>query len=117
MSTRKSIIPKFMKDNPNDTFQFLLPLRIALDEDKYSNSYYEVVVKNITKDEVFKYQVSPELLFTHYQLLEYYKNGKKVDNNYHEEKSFIIDSKTINENNLRKLEDILDKESIGILLG
>ena len=100
MSTRKSIIPKFMKDNPNDTFQFLLPLRIALDEDKYSNSYYEVVVKNITKDEVFKYQVSPELLFTHYQLLEYYKNGKKVDETYYpEEKSFIIDSKNINENN------------------
>ena len=118
MSTRKSIIPKFMKDNPNDTFQFLFPLKIALDEDKYSNSYYEVVVKNITKDEVFKYQVSPELLFTHYQLLEYYQNGKKVDRKNHiEEKSFIIDSKNINENNLRKLEDILDKESIGILLG
>lgn len=118
MSTRKSIIPKFMKDNPNDTFQFLFPLKIALDEDKYSNSYYEVVVKNITKDEVFKYQVSPELLFTHYQLLEYYQNSKKVDRKNHiEEKSFIIDSKNINENNLRKLEDILDKESIGILLG
>ena len=54
MAKKRSIIPEFMKDNPNDTFQFLLPLRIALDEDKYSNSYYEVVVKNITKDEVFK---------------------------------------------------------------
>ena len=52
MSTRKSIIPEFMKDNPNDTFQFLFPLKIVLDEDKYGNSHYEVVVKNITKNKV-----------------------------------------------------------------
>ena len=52
MATRKSIIPEFMKNNPDDTFQFLFPLKIALDEDKYGNSHYEVVVKNITKTEV-----------------------------------------------------------------
>ena len=51
MSTRKSIIPEFMKNNPDDTFEFLFPLKIALDEDKYGNSHYEVVVKNITKNE------------------------------------------------------------------
>ena len=118
MSTRKSIIPEFMKNNPDDTFEFLFPLKIALDEDKYGNSHYEVVVKNITKNEVFKYPVSPELFFTHYQFLEYYKNGKKVDRkNNIEEKSFIIDSNFINENNLKKLKDLLDEDTIGILLG
>src|SRR5574344_23392 len=119
MSTRKSVIPEFMKNNPDDTFQFLFPLKIALDEDKYGNSHYEVVVKNITKNEVFKYPLSPELFFTHYQFLEYYKNGKKVDrqNNIEEEKSFIIDSSFINEYNLKKLKDLLDEDTIGILLG
>lgn len=120
MSTKKSIIPEFMKDNSDDIFQFLFPLKIVLDEDKYSNSHYEVVVKNITKNEVFKYQVSPELLFSHYQFLEYYKNGKKVDkykNEFVEEKSFIIDTKFINRNNEKKLKDILDDKSIGTLLG
>ena len=118
MSTRKSIIPEFMKNNPDDTFQFLFPLKIVLDEDKYGNSHYEVVVKNITQNEVFKYLVSPELFFTHYQFLEYYQNGKKVDRkNNIEEKSFIIDSNFINENNLKKLKDLLDEDTIGILLG
>ena len=118
MATRKSLIPEFMKNNPNDTFQFLFPLKIVLDEDKYGNSHYEVVVKNITKKEVFKYPVSPELFFTHYQFLEYYKNGKKVDRKSNiEEKSFIIDSNYINENNLKKLKDLLDEDTIGILLG
>ncbi|MGJ0309998.1 hypothetical protein [Aliarcobacter cryaerophilus] len=107
MSTRKSIIPEFMKDNPDDTFQFLFPLKIVLDEDKYGNSHYEVVVKNITQNEVFKYQVSLELFFTHYQFLENYKNGKKVDRkNNIEEKIFIIDSNFINENNLKKLKEL-----------
>ncbi len=118
MATRKSIIPEFMKNNPDDTFQFLFPLKIVLDEDKYGNSHYEVVVKNITKNEVFKYPVSPELFFTHYQFLEYYQNGKKIDRkNNIEEKSFIIDSNFINENNLKKLKDLLDEDTIGILLG
>ena len=118
MATRKSIIPEFMKNNPDDTFQFLFPLKIVLDEDKYGNSHYEVVVKNITQNEVFKYPVSPELFFTHYQFLEYYQNGKKVDRkNNIEEKSFIIDSNFINENNLKKLKDLLDEDTIGILLG
>lgn len=31
MSTKKSIIPEF-KDNPDDIFQFLFPLKIVLDE-------------------------------------------------------------------------------------
>ncbi len=118
MVDKKSIIPKFMKDNPDDTFQFLFPLRMVIDEEKYGNSHYEVVIKNITKNEVFKYEVSPELLFTHYQLLEYYKNGKQIDNKYTpEEKSFIIDSRNINEFNLTRLGNLLDEQSIGTLIG
>ncbi|MBF7070734.1 hypothetical protein [Aliarcobacter butzleri] len=120
MATKKSIIPEFMKDNPDDIFQFLFPLKIALDEDKFGNSHYEVVVENISKKQLFKYNVSPELLFSHYQFLEYYQNGKKVDkykNEFVEEKSFKIDTKFINRNNEKKLKDILDDKSIGTLLG
>ncbi|MFY4818404.1 hypothetical protein ACOTWJ_09240 [Aliarcobacter butzleri] len=120
MSTKKNIIPEFMKDNPDDIFQFLFPLKIVLDEDKFSNSHYEIVVENISKKQLFKYNVSPELLFSHYQFLEYYQNGKKVDkykNEFVEEKSFIIDTKFINRNNEKKLKDILDDKSIGTLLG
>ncbi|WP_323585156.1 hypothetical protein [Aliarcobacter butzleri] len=120
MSTKKNIIPEFMKDNPDDIFQFLFPLKIALDEDKFGNSHYEVVVENISKKQLFKYNVSPELLFSHYQFLEYYQNGKKVDkykNEFVEEKSFKIDTKFINRNNEKKLKDILDDKSIGTLLG
>ncbi|MFY4742266.1 hypothetical protein ACOTVT_02880 [Aliarcobacter butzleri] len=120
MSTKKNIIPEFMKDNPDDIFQFLFPLKIVLDEDKFSNSHYEIVVENISKKQLFKYNVSPELLFSHYQFLEYYQNGKKVDkykNESVEEKSFKIDTKFINRNNEKKLKDILDDKSIGTLLG
>ena len=79
MATKKSIIPEFMKDNPDDTFQFLFPLKIVLDEDKFGNSHYEVVVKNMSKDQIFTYQVSPELLFTHYPLCKSFKNGEKTE--------------------------------------
>ena len=47
MANKKSIIPEFMKDNPDDIYQFLLPLKIVLDEDQFGNSHYEVVVENI----------------------------------------------------------------------
>ena len=79
MATKKSIIPEFMKDNPDDTFQFLFPLKIVLDEDKFANSHYEVVVKNMSKNQIFTYRVSPELLFTHYPLCKSFKNGEKTE--------------------------------------
>lgn len=50
MAKKKSIIPEFMVNNPEDTFQFLFPLQIVLDEDKFGNSHYEVVVKNMSKN-------------------------------------------------------------------
>ena len=81
MAKKKSIIPEFMVNNPDDTFQFLFPLQIVLDEDKFGNSHYEVVVKNMSKNQIFTYRVSPELLFTHYPLCKSFKNGAKMDVN------------------------------------
>jgi hypothetical protein len=63
--------------------------------------------------------MSPELLFTHYQFLEYYQNGKKVDRNKKEfvdEKSFIINTRLINKGSEKKLNDILDNNTIKSLL-
>ena len=120
MATKKSIIPEFMKDNPDDTFQFLFPLQIVLDEDKFGNSHYEVVVKNMSKNEIFTYQVSPELLFTHYPLCKSFKNGEKTEKYLNKDiidKSFTINTKLVNEFNSKKLNDILDEKTIGTLLG
>ena len=120
MAKKKSIIPEFMVNNPEDTFQFLFPLKIILDEDKFSNSHYEVVVKNIDSKEVFTYEVSPELLFTHYPLCKSFKHGEKIEKNSNKDiidKSFSINTKLVNEHNLKKLADILDDKSIGTLLG
>ena len=102
MATKKSIIPEFMKDNPDDTFQFLFPLKIVLDEDKFANSHYEVVVKNMSKNQIFTYRVSPELLFTHYPLCKSFKNGEKTEKYLNKDivdKSFKINTKFINKNN------------------
>jgi hypothetical protein len=120
MAKKKSIIPEFMVNNPDDTFQFLFPLKIILDEDKFGNSHYEVVVKNMNSKKVFTYQVSPELLFTHYPLCKSFKNGERIEKNLNKDiidKSFTINTKLVNEHNLKKLADILDDKSIGTLLG
>lgn len=61
MSRGKSIILEFMAKNPEDTFKLLLPLKLKLDKDKHWNSHFEVVIKNMTKNEVFSYELSPEL--------------------------------------------------------
>ncbi|MFY9082100.1 hypothetical protein OU980_08610 [Aliarcobacter butzleri] len=120
MAKKKSIIPEFMVNNPDDTFQFLFPLQIVLDEDKFGNSHYEVVVKNMSKNEIFTYQVSPELLFTHYPLCKSFKNGEKTEKYLNKDiidKSFTINTKLVNEFNSKKLIDLLDEKSIGTLLG
>lgn len=120
MVKKKSIIPEFMVNNPEDTFQFLFPLKIVLDEDKFGNSHYEVVVKNISKNEIFTYQVSPELLFTHYPLYKSFKNGEKTEKYLNKDildESFTINTKFVNELNSKKLKDFLDKKTIGTLLG
>lgn len=116
MSQNKSIIPEFMSNNPTDTFKFLFPLKLKLDEDKFGNSHYEVVVKNLTKKEVFTYEVSPELLFTHFPLHKSFKNGDNTGDEIHED-TFTINSKNINSEKEKKLKNILSKNQIGTLLG
>jgi hypothetical protein len=120
MSRGKSIIPDFMAKYPQDTFKLLFPLKLILDEDKFGNSHYEVVIKNMTTGDVFSKLISPELLFTHFPLYKPYMNGKKTK--YYPtkevfEKSFTIDSTMIDESNSKKLTDILDDDTIGTLIG
>ncbi len=120
MSRGKSIIPDFMAKYPQDTFKLLFPLKLILDEDKFGNSHYEVVIKNMTTGDVFSKLISPELLFTHFPLCKPYVNGKKTK--YYpskeiNEESFTIDSNLIDESNSKKLTDILDDDTIGTLIG
>lgn len=120
MSKGKSIIPDFMSNNPHDTFKFLFPLKLILDEDKFGNSHYKVVIKNMTQNEVFTHQVSPELLFTHFPLYKSFKNGEKTE--YYPskeilEKVFTINSSLINNSVEKKLNELLDEKTIGTLLG
>ena len=119
MTRSSNLIPEFMIENPDDVFEFLFPLKLFLDEDKFGNSHYEVVVKNITKNEVFSYQLSPELLFTYYPLGKQFKNGSLVHNtnNYIFEKDFIIDTTLIDITKKDKLKDFLDDKTITMLLG
>lgn len=120
MSKGKSIIPDFMSDNPNDTFKLLFPLKLILDEDKFGNSHYEVVIKNMSTGNVFSKLISPELLFTHFPLCKSFKNGDKTENypdkeNF--EESFFIDTSLIDNSTSKKLHEILDYKTIGTLLG
>lgn len=120
MSKKKSIIPEFMAQNPNDTFKLLLPLKLILDEDKFGNSHFDIIIKNMTKNELFSYKLSPELLFTHFPIERSFANGKKNDfykNKDIHEKSFLIDTSILNETNTKKLHQVLDEKSIVSLIG
>ncbi len=120
MSNHRSIIPEFMAQNPNDTFKLLMPLKLVLDEDKFGNSHFDVLIKNMSKNELFSYKLSPELLFTHFPIEKSFANGKK--NNFYknkdiEEKSFFINTSILNETNTKKLHQILDEKNIVSLIG
>mgnify|MGYP000031028624 FL=1 len=119
MANHRSIIPEFMAQNPNDTFKLLLPLKLVLGEDKFRNSHFDVLIKNMSKNELFSYKLSPELLFTHFPIEKYFKNGKKnnsYNNTYIEEKSFFINTSILNETNTKKLHQILDEKNIVSLI-
>lgn len=116
----RSIIPKFMAENPDDAFQFLMPLKLKLDEDNFGNSHYEVVVKNLTNNEIFTYLISPELLFTHFQVGKSYKNGNEINKPPSIpifKQNFTIDTNLINNESTYKLKDFLEDNEIGKLLG
>lgn len=120
MARGVSIIPDFMAENPYDTFRLLLPLKLHLDEDKYGNSHFKVIIKNMTQNEVFSYDLSPELLFTHFPLEKSFNNGQP--NDYYQnktifEKDFIIDTTNISKNNSYKLHELLDEKSIVSISG
>jgi len=120
MSRAKSIIPDFMAENPYDTFRLLLPLRLNLDEDKFGNSHFKVVIKNMTQNEVFSYDLSPELLFTHFPLERSFNNGQP--NNYYKNKNiledrFLINTQLITQSNSRKLHELLDEKNIVSIIG
>lgn len=76
MHKSKKIIPEFMKDNPNDTFRFMMPINLKLDYESFSNSHFNVIVENLTKNESFLTEMSPEIFFTHFTFYKPYKNGK-----------------------------------------
>jgi hypothetical protein len=120
MARGKSIIPDFMAENPYDTFRLLLPLKLHLDEDKFGNSHFKVVIKNMTQNEVFSYDLSPELLFTHFPLEKSFNNGQQ--NDYYQnktifEKDFIIDTTNTSKNNSYKFHELLDEKSIVSISG
>jgi hypothetical protein len=106
MSRGKSIIPDFMAENPYDTFRLLLPLRLNLDEDKYGNSHFKVIIKNMTQNKVFAYELSPELLFTHFPVEKSFSNGEP--NKYYKnkniiEQNFLINTQYITQDHSKKL--------------
>lgn len=53
MANHKSIIPEFMAQNPNDTFKLLIPLKLNLEKEKFGNSHFDVLIKNMSKNELF----------------------------------------------------------------
>ncbi|MBN2721630.1 MAG: hypothetical protein JXQ77_02280 [Campylobacterales bacterium] len=114
-----SIIPDFMSENPNDIFQILMPLKLKIDHESYSNSHYVVAVKNITKNEVFTYEMAPELLFQYFPPGKYFKNGLKtkykndVCNKKH---SFNIDASKMIGDNI-KITSFLSEKNIVSLIG
>ena len=109
-----------MAENPYDTFRLLLPLKLHLDEDKYGNSHFKVIIKNMTQKQVFTYNLSPELLFTHFPLEKSFSNGKQ--NEYYQnktifEKEFLIDTSIITKDNAKKLHELIDEKSIVSIAG
>jgi len=77
MKKPKSIIPEFMTKEKDDTFIFLMPLRLKIDYEDYGNSLFQVAVKNISKNKFFDVHLSPELFFTKFRFHQPYKNGKQ----------------------------------------
>lgn len=122
MAKPKKIIPAFMKDNPDDSFMFTIPIGIKPDlKEDMGNSYFRVAVKNLTKNEHFSELVAPEVFFTHFKLQKAYKNGKldkqlnkKIDI---KNATYKIDTNLTSDEYNVKLGLLLQDEYIGQLLG
>lgn len=112
------IIPVFMAKNPDDVFKIVLPFELKLCFDNYANSKFRFLVKNCSKKYFFTHSMSPELLFTHFPVQNYFSNGNKLKdaiNDNIQELSFNIDTSEIN--NVFKLKDIIQEEKISAIFG
>ncbi len=122
MAKPKRIIPDFMLQNPNDSFVFLMPVALNPDlNEDIGNSYFDVLVKNLTRNEFFKTYVSPEAFFTHFKFHQVYTGGK-VDKKFKtkpqvSEHSYFIDTRLDTSYVDAKLGDTLSDSFIGQLLG
>jgi hypothetical protein len=114
---RKRIVPDFMRNNPDDTFVFLMPLDLQLNQENYGNSSFNVLTKNLTTDEEFIAQMTPEIFFTHFQFFVFYENGSSVKTNSLKEGSFNISTSFQNLNRDTVLSDIISDENIEKLFG
>jgi len=82
MAKSKELIPDFMMDSPDDSFMFLMPTGFKPDlVEDIGNSSLNVIVKNLTKNTIFKTQITPELFYTKFKFQQAYKNGK-MDKKY-----------------------------------
>lgn len=120
MKKPTSIIPEFMTKNKDDTFMFLMSLRLKIDYEDYGNSMFKVAIKNITKNEFFDVHLSPELFFTRFRFHQSYKNGqqdKSRSSNPPITQKYIdlYQEKIINRQIY--LEELLDDNNIGKILG
>lgn len=82
MAKSKELIPDFMVDSPYDSFMFLMPTGFKPDlVEDIGNTSLNVIVKNLTKNTIFKTQITPELFYTKFKFQQAYKNGK-MDKKY-----------------------------------
>lgn len=113
--TTRNIIPEFMAKNPKDIFEILLPIRLMLNSDDYANNKFKVIIKNHEKNYTFSYNLSPELLFTHFPVRKYFLNGckaTKIINSEIQRFNFNINTYMINKDNTFKLEELIEESEI-----
>ena len=120
MKKTRSIIPEFMTKNKDDTFVFLMPLRLKIDYEDYGNSQFMVAVKNLSKNEFFHTYLSPELFYTKFKYYQPYKNGKqdkkeKTDLKVYKEEISLHSKKFVSKD--KHLEDLIDEKDIVQTLG
>lgn len=122
MAKSKELIPDFMMDNPDDSFMFLMPTGFKPDlVEDIGNSYFRVIVQNLTKNELFETLLPPEVFFTHYRFHLAYKNGK-IDSKWNkktnvQENIIPIDTRLAKEQYDVRFGDTLSDKMIGQLIG
>ncbi len=122
MAKSKELIPDFMMDNPDDSFMFLMPTGYKPDlVEDIGNSYFRVIVQNLTKKELFEALMPPEVFFTHYRFHQAYKNGKidkpRKKNDNLLEGIIAINTELDKDHYDVRLGNILSDKMIGRLIG